>query len=431
MSCFYPRADLFFPRHYCKFALTIRRSMKLFNLNISASGTPRSHRKWISFMIHLLVLALLFMLPDILITISSPDIPRIPLGIYLKVAVYIIVFYLNYFIIIDRTFLPRPHILRFFLINLMITVTALALLYVFWCYVDPANRPMPTEMVGIQHIGPGPAVPPELGPPPHELGGPPHEDVHSPYFLSRDFIIIILTIGLAVALRLNTIWRAVVSDRNEMDLLRKNAELVRLRNQLNPHFLFNTLNAIYALVDIDPAKAQSAIHRLSKMLRYMLYESHDTVAVEQECAFITAYIELMKLRLAPDFPLKVSVDCSDNPMLRIHPLLSINIIENAFKFGMRASGQRLIDIRLTVQGTVVSCLCTNRYTPQPDRQEPRNSKPTYGIGLENLRRRLQLRYPSAHTLEITSDGSLFTVALSFDASKTVIPQLSTVTSQQS
>lgn len=425
MLCFYSSTDLFFPRHYCKFALTIHRHMNIFNRNISAQEAPKSHRKWVLFLIHLLVLSLLFILPDFIKTISSPDSPRIPTGIYLKVAVYIMVFYINYFLIIDRTFLPRRRFLRFFLTNLVITVIALTLLYIFWRYVDPGNKPAPAEMVRVHHFGPDAmAPPPEPGPPPHENG-------ESPLFLSRDFIIIILTIGLAVALRLNSIWRVVARDRNEMELLRKDAELVRLRNQLNPHFLFNTLNSIYALVDIDPAKAQSAIHRLSKMLRYMLYESCDTVAVEQECSFLSDYIELMKLRLAPDFPLKVSIDCSDNPMLRIHPLLTINIIENAFKFGMRASGQRLIHIRLTVEGSVVNCLCANRHTPQSGHQESRDSKSGYGIGLENLRRRLQLHYPSAHSLEITSDGSLFTVALSFDASKTVIPQSSTITSPQS
>lgn len=80
---------------------------------------------------------------------------------------------------------------------------------------------------------------------------------------------------------------------------------------------------------------------------------------------------------------------------------------------------------------MVSCVCSNRYTPQSDRPESSDDKPGYGIGLENLRRRLQLRYPSAHSLEITADGSLFTVALSFDASKTVIPQSSTISSPQS
>lgn len=399
--------------------------MNIFNRNIPAHDAPKSHRNWISFVIHLLVLSLLFILPDIIITISSPDTPRIPPGLYLKVAVYLMVFYINYFLIIDRTFLPRPRFLRFFLINLMIAVIALILLYVFWRYIDPGNNPAPAEMADVHHFGPDAMSPPPApGPPPHGNG-------ESLFFLSRDFIIIILTIGLAVALRLNSIWRVVARDRNEMELLRKDAELVRLRNQLNPHFLFNTLNAIYALVGIDPAKAQSAIHRLSKMLRYMLYECRDTVAVEQECSFLSDYLELMKLRLAPDFPLKVSIDCSDNPMLRIHPLLTINIIENAFKFGMRASGQRMIDIRLTVEGSVVSCVCSNRYTPQSDRPESSDDKPGYGIGLENLRRRLQLRYPSAHSLEITADGSLFTVALSFDASKTVIPQSSTISSPQS
>lgn len=407
--------------------------MRIANRNISVFTVQKSYSGWIAFMIHLLVLTLLFMLPEIIITITSPDVPRIPPGIYLKVAVFISVFYLNYYLIIGRTLLPRPRFLRFFLCNVALAAIAMLLIFAIWHYLDPAGKMTPPEACRTATGAPAFNLTPDtVPPPPHgKPDMPPHRDAPSAFVLSRDFIMIVLTIALAVAMRLNSIWLAAARDRREMEILRKDAELVRLRNQLNPHFLFNTLNSIYALIDIDPAKAQNAIHRLSKMLRYMLYESRDTVTVGHECAFLSDYIELMKLRLPADFPLTVSIDSSSDPMLRLHPLLFINIIENAFKFGMRASGQRMIEIRLSVTGSVVSCRCSNRYTPCSDKTASSETDPSSGIGLENLRRRLQLRYPSAHTLEITNDGSLFTVILSVDTAHAAIIPTTTNTPPQS
>ena len=116
-------------------------------------------------------------------------------------------------------------------------------------------------------------------------------------FILRDSIMLLLLISLAVMLRLSNQWQVLERSQRELRASQRESELESLRAQLNPHFLFNTLNTIYALIAVDSAEAQKAVHELSGLLRYVIYENPDKVEVEREAEFIRNYVELMRLRM--------------------------------------------------------------------------------------------------------------------------------------
>ena len=165
------------------------------------------------------------------------------------------------------------------------------------------------------------------------------------------------------------------------------AELAWLKNQINPHFLFNTLNNISSLTQIDPDAAQDMIARLSDLLRYAMYETNKPmVPIEGEVEFMRNYISLMKLR-CNDRAVVTEHFKVDNPHTPVVPLLFISLIENAFKHGLSSSRPSAIHISLRQQGGEVEFCCDN--TNYPKSTADRSGS---GIGLENTRRRLELLY---------------------------------------
>ena len=174
------------------------------------------------------------------------------------------------------------------------------------------------------------------------------------------------------------------------------AELAWLKNQINPHFLFNTLNNISSLAQIDGDETQEAIMQLSDLLRYAMYETNKPkVPISGEVEFMKNYIELMKLRC--NEMTKVNAQCTiHNAQLEIAPLLFISLIENAFKHGMNSSAPAKINISLTQEEDNLVFVCDNTNNPKPTKDRSGS-----GIGLENTRRRLELLYPGRYQWEQT------------------------------
>lgn len=172
------------------------------------------------------------------------------------------------------------------------------------------------------------------------------------------------------------------------------AELAWLKNQINPHFLFNTLNNISSLTQIDSDAAQNAIAKLSDLLRYAMYETNKPkVRLDGEVEFMCNYIDLMKLRCND----MTTVNCQlsvVNYQLEIAPLLFISLIENAFKHGVSSSRPSRIDISLEQIDNQVIFACDNTNYPKND-----TDRSGSGIGLENTRRRLELLYPDSYSWE--------------------------------
>ena len=287
------------------------------------------------------------------------------------------VFYLNYFVLIEQ-FLFRKKTGKFILYNILLILSVGVAVHLW----NEANIPLPMKQGN---------VPPELFP-------------RTIAFLLRDILSLLLTTGLSIAVKMTGKWYKMEADNQEADKKRSEAELTNLRHQLNPHFLFNTLNNIYALIAISPDQAQNAVLELSKLLRYVLYENNGNfVPLESELDFIRNYVELMRIRLTPDVDVKIKLNTSSVSGKAVAPLLFISLIENAFKHGISHSQPSFIHIDIhQIDGNRLFCSIQNSYVPKDE-----TDRSGSGIGLENLNRRLEILYPHNHIIRTEREGDSF------------------------
>lgn len=287
-----------------------------------------------------------------------------------------IVFYTNYLSLIPNYFF-RQQIKRYIIINILL-ITAVSLGLHFWHELNfqALQPPLQHMPAGIDKCRPD-----KMGP-------------GSWVFYTRDMFSMILTVGLCLAIKISFRWTETESARREAEQSMTEAELKNLKNQLNPHFLLNTLNNIYALIAFSPEKAQQAVLDLSKLLRYVLYDNNQTyVPLQKEAEFMHNYIELMKIRLSDNIKVNVDITTQNGTDTKIAPLLFITLIENAFKHGVSYSEPSFINIQLCEQenGTV-KCHIENSYFPKSQ-----HDKSGSGIGLESLQKRLDLLYPGRYS----------------------------------
>ena len=182
------------------------------------------------------------------------------------------------------------------------------------------------------------------------------------------------------------------------------AELGNLRSQINPHFLLNTLNNIYALTAIDHTRAQSAIQQLSKMLRHMLYDNQEQlVSLTDEVQFIENYFNLMKIRLPKSVDVKLEKDL-ENPHTKVAPLLFISLVENAFKHGISSTEPSFIHMSMTQKGNSLCVIIENSNYPKSEKD-----RSGHGIGLQQVQRRLDLAYYERYewTKGVSDDGTVY------------------------
>lgn len=350
--------------------------------------TPRSNVATV--LAHTLFIVMLFVLPELVMNIAHPHRSQWSFypGFYTKAAVFLAVFYLNYFVLVDRELgRERPRIWRFVLINTLVVAVAL------W---------LTRTLDGLMF---------ELPPPRHWDKLTDFQKIaRTVSFLLRDAVMMVLAIGLAAAMRLSTRWTEIQLQRQRLLSAQRESELESLKSQLNPHFLFNTLNSIYALIDINSDDARQAVHKLSGMLRYMLYENRSTVPLEQEAQFLADYVALMKLRLRADHPLEVELPGAEATRgLSVPPLIFIPLVENALKYGVEAKGGMAVKICLKADNGIVTMHTENGYTHgATDRHRG-------GIGLANLRRRLTLIYGDRACLHTSLGKDIFTADLSIPA----------------
>ena len=184
--------------------------------------------------------------------------------------------------------------------------------------------------------------------------------------------------------------------RSEKKQKEVEAELAWLKNQINPHFLFNTLNNISSLTQIDADEAQDAVMQLSDLLRYAMYETNKPkVPLDGEVEFLRNYIELMKLRCNEMTTVSTEIEVADRNM-EVAPLLFISLVENAFKHGMNSNAPATIDISLKQEDGTLVFVSDNTNNPKPTKDRSGS-----GIGLENTRRRLDLLYQGRYQWEQT------------------------------
>ncbi|WP_080905780.1 sensor histidine kinase [Parabacteroides sp. Marseille-P3160] len=290
---------------------------------------------------------------------------------------FMLVFYINYFYLVKK-FLFTQQQISFLLSNLIliaVVMVSVHLLMQMLPHPPYFNERHPSR--------------------PHDLS-----DVIR--FFSANALLYALVAGLSVAIRMTGSWYDAEASRKELERNRTQAELQNLKSQLNPHFLFNTLNNIYSLIAFSPEKAQEAVHDLSRLLRYVLYDSSQpTVLLSKEVNFLQDYIELMRIRL-PE-PVQVETDFRiSSPSIQVPPLLFISLIENAFKHGVSPSRPSFVRIHLTQEDRQISCSITNSYFPKNEAD-----KSGSGIGLQNLHKRLTLLHPNQFSLICKQEGDIF------------------------
>ena len=216
------------------------------------------------------------------------------------------------------------------------------------------------------------------------------------------FLLNCASVAAAIALRHFLRTRQIKQQLEEERHKNTEAELAWLKNQINPHFLFNTLNNISSLTQIDADAAQDAIAQLSDLLRYAIYKTNQpSVPIDGEVEFMDNYIHLMQLRCNEKTTVKTAFDIADK-QYPLPPLLFISLIENAFKHGVSSSRPSLIDISLIQKGQTLTFRCTNTNFPKSD-----TNRSGSGIGLENTRRRLDLLYGDHYTWQQSLEGDMY------------------------
>lgn len=337
-------------------------------------------RKYPPFIFHLLgwgFFGLFLMWQPISWQIQLPASFWIKQGVLLSLLVAI--FYLNFYVWFPR-FLSKNKYIPFILLNVM-TVIMLAFIIE---QVQIAVNHRENMHVAFEAA--------------KEANGPKQKKDRIDYW-SLLTALMIISVSTSVAAVQNV--QRDKQTRQNLEQEKINSELSFLKAQINPHFFFNTLNNIYALTVIDVEAAQKALHKLSRLMRYVLYETqHGTVLLSQEIAFAQDYIELMQLRLTDKVKvvLEPPVPMHD---VSIAPMLFLPFIENAFKHGVSAVQPSRIDIKIWQEGIKVFVDVKNTlFTEKRTVLDESN-----GIGLVNTQRRLDLLYPGKYHLDVNENST--------------------------
>ena len=320
-----------------------------------------------------------------------PDMfPWLFAGSYLFLAAY---FYFNFHVLVLR-FLSKKRILLF----LGITVFA----YFVYCFVIP--------WLFRHFFMPEPPFKPEMMPK-HPPGGSRtgmSEVIRHLGFYSRSSQFLIIFI-VGTGFKAVSQWYAERQRSQELEKSMIRAELSFLKSQIHPHFLFNSLNSIYYLALSKDDKASEAIMSLSDLLRFVTTEStSNRIPLEKEVKMLEEYIQLQNLRVSEKFEFQIRIK-GDLHSCSIMPLTFIPFAENAFKYGISAHTECFIHIDMEVENGSLQFTCDNSIISGTNER-----KDSEGIGLENIRKRLELTYPEHHSLTIGMDSRVFHVKLQID-----------------
>jgi len=309
----------------------------------------------------------------------------------------IVLFYFNYFYLVPNYLLQKKYWLYFTFVFILIAVFMIIRIN----YFIPEFRHLRPENVVAARM-----MPPDPHFFPRGVRMPPRLETRQPLFFKIGpsfFYILIITISAII----RTLTEFYNNQQNKLiaETHRTNTELIYLRKQTNPHFLFNSLNSIYSLAHKKSDLVPDAIVTLSELMRYMLYETDNkTVALEKEINYIQNYIELQKLRLNNIEDIVINVH-GDTRNKFIEPLLLISFVENAFKYGTDYKGAAHVKIKILITDNNLDFWIEN--TIENYVKDPENS----GIGLVNIQSRLDLLYPNAHELTITQDNAYYRIHL--------------------
>ena len=364
-------------------------------------------------MIYLVVWGLLFAAPLLSLyirTVSDPNIAFDWTEVFLvwrKFAVFLLLFLVHNYLLAPLLVHEHKRILY---------LSFVAVVFVGFTIYQCSSRPDIKKPRG--HRPPPPMEQGHMPPPAFDgeapFDNPPPPDFRPdgpPPIVGEHDILAVVVLILMFGANLGTkyYFRSRGDQKRLVELEKQNLEqqLEYLRYQINPHFFMNTLNNIHALVDIDPTKAQETILELSKMMRFLLYESDKNgVPLSREFEFLRTYITLMQLRYTDK--VRITLDLpTELPDKTIPPLMLISFVENAFKHGVSYQRESFIEVKAKVKTERLYFSCRNSKTDNPDEEDDKKG----GVGLANIRKRLNLLYDNNYTLHIQNFPDIYTVEL--------------------
>jgi len=324
------------------------------------------------------------------------------LTFYTITAISALIFYANYLILIPVLFWKKKKYIYY--------ISVAVLLFFFYFISDFASErifSLVSKNVNSDQINYQSGEEQHLRLPPIRINRPafiiamPNAQIIG--YTSSSLFMVFLSLGLRALERQSKFEKI----QEEMGKEKLNAELAFLKNQISPHFFLNTLNNIYSLSKINPEDSQTAILTLSKMMRYLLYDSEDgDTKLSREMELMINYIDLMKLRLDEKYNLRVTFP-NEYEDFSIPPLLFIPFIENAFKHGVTFREDSFIDISMETTDKSIIFRTVNSTTGASAKTGLESS----GIGLNNVRKRLDLLFPGKHDLQLNKTESTYEVLL--------------------
>lgn len=328
--------------------------------------------------IHVLIWCIVFAMPVVFIQRDGVIHWKSLLRFLPVVVSFLVIFYLNYFYLVDRLLLRRKK--SYFLLANILIIIGFALLLHFWHQIeftlDNAAAAAPKEKHEIPVL----------------------------FFILRDISSFTFVAILGIVMKSTEQITRMQSRQKELENAMVEAELKNLKNQINPHFLLNTLNNIYALSCMNSDKTSASIMELSELLRYMLYENEKTyVPLRDEAKFLNNYIDLMKLRMTDNVAVTSTIGISETSNTEIAPLLFISLIENAFKHGVSNDEPSFIEIELKEnEEGIVRFLCRNSFFPKSE-----TDRSGSGIGLQQVQKRLDLLYPHRYMWQRDVENNIY------------------------
>jgi Histidine kinase len=310
---------------------------------------------------------------------------------FLGYGILLLIFYFNYFILVPKLYFYKKYVLYFLAIAFIYLGFRNSTSFIIG-QNDLLHRPPQSKLEGKK-------MPP---PPPFDNPSPQHSPPKGDMFIdvNQKIFPFLVVVFFSLMLRISSRWRQ--TEREKM-----NAELAYLKAQINPHFLFNTLNSIYSLAIMKSDETPTAVVKLSGMMRYVLSESaNEFVSLEKEIIYVINYVDLQKIRFGESIFLEFTVNGVTNGK-RIAPLMLIPFIENAFKHGVNAEEESVIKINIDIAESSLFLSVFNKKVTVHISEENKS-----GLGVENTKNRLELLYPSKHKLMIYDTKAAYLVELS-------------------
>ena len=235
------------------------------------------------------------------------------------------------------------------------------------------------------------------------------EDINAPASALVNLFLVVILLALDIAITFIFKYIRENEERKSLENIRLQDEIRFLKTQINPHFFMNMLNNIHAMIDLDQSKAQDMTIELSRMMRHVLYEGdNQKTSLADEMSFLSSYVSLLRVRY-PESKVKIDLNLPQEPSKHFYlpPLIFLSFVENAFKHGVSYRNLSYIGISVANDGDFVNFVCKNTKQNKDDDVE----KADGGVGLDNVKRRLDLHYGESYSLSMTEDERYYVVTL--------------------